>query len=724
MRRQGKETSYRFDDFVLDLTRAHLRRGDKEIELRPQSYEVLKLLVVNAGRLVTKQELHDAVWGDIAVTDDSLAHCISDIRKALEDTDRSLIRTVPRRGYSFAGELDETAAEKPVAKPAARSAAVAIAGVLIAATVLSLWLLARYAGTPGDSLVVPPNSIAVLPFQSDPQGAGSQRRPQLGRAFSDQLRDQLGRVRDLRLAARSSSVVVAEEGLDAQSMARRLGVAYIVEGSFSEDRNAVRISVRLLDGSSGLSLWGETFDRRSAELVVVQQTIADEIVAHLLPGASALTSTVATRNPSANDLLLLARNDEQEVRNQPEIDVQKLLGVIDLYRRATELDPTSALAFSRLADALLYLGDVEGAEEPILKAVELNPDLSEVQDTLGKYYWASRQEGAGAAWERALELNPNNAEALASYGYWHWLRGATDMPDPYFRKALELDPLSLERYWELGNYFGTQGKVDGVRELIVEVQQLFPDPPPYELLSRLYEFLGDVDHAIAWALHARDVNPDDPANAWRLAELYSIIGEYDVANALADPAMGTLFFQRRYEELVELGEELMFDEPNDVMVRYLLAFGYNAIGEYDLAVATLESAGLLETISYWPPAEGIEAWVTYMNALDAKGDNETRDKLLRLHFERPHIDHSDWWINTYESCVFSLAGRREEALESLAKIPGSARIPWYPVIYDSPCFETLRNTREYSNAIDWIEEKRAEQRARLAETLAEYGVSL
>ncbi|MDX1480270.1 MAG: winged helix-turn-helix domain-containing protein [Woeseiaceae bacterium] len=721
---QRRDKVFRFGDFELDLRHAHLRRGDEEIELRPQSFEVLRLLVANAGRLISKQELHDAVWGEVAVTEDSLAHCISDIRKALGDADRSMVRTVPRRGYVFAGNVEVAAGGDTAAPPKGRSRAAIVAGAIVLAISVALWGVARFVGSPQEPIVVPPNSVAVLPFLDDPQSRGSSRRPQLGTTFSDQLRDQLGRVPGLRLAARASSVVVADEGIDVRAMAERLRVAYIVEGSYSEDRNDVRVSVRLIDGSSGLSLWSDTLERRSAELLFVQQSIADEIVSRLLPDAAAPTATVATRNASANNLLLLARHKEQEVRNDPEVDVPKLLEAIDLYRQATALDPTSALAFSRLADALLYLGDVEGAEAPILRALALDPDISEVQDTLGKYYWASRQQGAGAAWERALELNPNNAEALASYGYWLWLRGETHEPEPYFRRALELDRLSLERYWEIGNFLGTQGHVDGVRDLIEEVEQLFQDPPPYELLSRLHEFLGEIDHAVAWTLRARNAYPDDPAHDWRLSELLSIIGDYDAANALGEPGMGTLFFQRRYGELVDMGEDLIFDEPDDVMVRYLLAFGYNALESYELALSTLESTQLLKVISYWPPAESIEAWATYLNALDGLGDTRSLEQLAREFLDRPHVANSDWWVNTYEACVFELAGERNRALQRLERVTGSARIPWYPVIYDSRCFEPLQGTRQYTDVTEWIEEKRAEQRDRLPATLLDYGVTL
>src|SRR5689334_14704896 len=88
-----------FDKFSLDLTRGCLRAGDQEIELRPKAFEVLKYLATNAGRLVTKQDLYEAVWPNVTVSDDSIAQCIRELRGKLADDDHSLIKTVSRRGY-------------------------------------------------------------------------------------------------------------------------------------------------------------------------------------------------------------------------------------------------------------------------------------------------------------------------------------------------------------------------------------------------------------------------------------------------------------------------------------------------------------------------------------------------------------------------------------------------------------------------------------------------
>src|SRR5215813_15272058 len=92
-------TVLRFERFALDLTRGRLRAGDQEIDLRPKTFEVLCYLARNAGRLVSKQELFEAVWPNVSVCDDSLVQCIRELREKLGDQERRLIKTVSRRGY-------------------------------------------------------------------------------------------------------------------------------------------------------------------------------------------------------------------------------------------------------------------------------------------------------------------------------------------------------------------------------------------------------------------------------------------------------------------------------------------------------------------------------------------------------------------------------------------------------------------------------------------------
>jgi formylglycine-generating enzyme required for sulfatase activity/DNA-binding winged helix-turn-helix (wHTH) protein len=109
--------NYRFDRFVLNLERGCLQTGERDVELRPKSFAVLLQLVENAGRLMSKDELVAAVWPNIVVSDDSLAHCIRDVRKVLDDSSERFIKTVPRRGYMFVADVASQAGTQRREKP-------------------------------------------------------------------------------------------------------------------------------------------------------------------------------------------------------------------------------------------------------------------------------------------------------------------------------------------------------------------------------------------------------------------------------------------------------------------------------------------------------------------------------------------------------------------------------------------------------------------------------
>jgi formylglycine-generating enzyme required for sulfatase activity len=114
----------RFDRFALDLRRGFLRAGGEDIELRPKAFEVLCYLVENAGRLISQEELHEAVWGNVAVSNDSIVQCIRELRSKLGDPEHRLIKTVARRGYV----LDAVVSEQEASSPSRDSTAVPAEG--------------------------------------------------------------------------------------------------------------------------------------------------------------------------------------------------------------------------------------------------------------------------------------------------------------------------------------------------------------------------------------------------------------------------------------------------------------------------------------------------------------------------------------------------------------------------------------------------------------------
>jgi DNA-binding winged helix-turn-helix (wHTH) protein len=114
---------FQFQGYTLDIARNVLRTADCEVALRPKSFELLRYLLENPDRLVTREELLKTIWPNVTVTDQALAHCVSEVREAIGDTDQAIIKTIPRRGYRFAAPVvhfavsDGAAPRPPYAPP-------------------------------------------------------------------------------------------------------------------------------------------------------------------------------------------------------------------------------------------------------------------------------------------------------------------------------------------------------------------------------------------------------------------------------------------------------------------------------------------------------------------------------------------------------------------------------------------------------------------------------
>lgn len=435
----------------------------------------------------------------------------------------------------------------------------------------------------------------------------------------------------------------------------------------------------------------------------------------------------ATRDATANELMLLARHYEQQVRGRQDVDVETLLEAIRLYREATEADPESALAHSRLAGALMYLGDVDAAEAPINRALTINPNLSEVQNTLGEFRWARGQvRESRIAWTRAVELNPNNPDALQNHARSRWWAAELQGVPELYRRAVTLDPLNLERYAALGAFLGLEDYTTEAREVVGTIEQLFDGAPAYRVLADLLDYLGDVDRSIAWTIRARDLEPDNPSHVQKLAEFYVDIGDSDTALRLDPDAIGILFKMRRFEEVIDLAEFAILDQPQDMLLRAILATSYNAVGEYDSAIRVLSGTGLPESqFEGWRTAEEEYGFAALKNALYGLGETELARRLSQMTIdELGFSDSADWFQTVRKACNFAILGEDDRALATLSKAQQSFHLVWDPFLKDSPCFDRFQDNPVYQATVRHYDERRTMLRERLPATLAEFGVSL
>ena len=576
-------------------------------------------------------------------------------------------------------------------------------------------------GLPAD---VAPNSVAVLPFDySGPNPDDSY----LGPGLSDELRDQLGRVEGLRIAARSSSIAAVSGGADAKDMALKLGVAHLLEGNMRRQGNLLRVSVQLIDGASGLAVWQETFDRGRRELLNVQQDIAQAVADQLLPDSAPEVSAPITRDATANEKMLLARHYERQVMERETVDPELLERAVQLYREATELDPESALAHSRLASALMFIGDIDGAEAAAFKALAIDPNLAEVQHTLGKLLFALGRPNMGEPLARAVELNPNLPDALNDYAYWRWFNVGEHGVADLYRRALEFDPLNVARYGALGMFLAVNDDYDGAREVIDQLVTRFDSPESYRAIARIYDLIGDVDHAIAWTIKARDAEPDNPGHIEQLADYFVDIGEFETASELTpDLGVGLLFKMRQFDDMIDKAEFLVIDYPEDTKLKILLAFAYSFTGKHDLAVRLITDTGVLDTIVNGNRGtDHYNALWALMDAGYGSGKvDEARDLASWSVESLYHADDAYWWVSIGNACESAILGDDADVYRRLGMALEGKNLVWDPMLKDTACFRRFRDDPAYLAVIDHFDQLRKMLRARLPATLAQYGVVL
>ena len=478
---------------------------------------------------------------------------------------------------------------------------------------------------------------------------------------------------------------------------------------------------------SGLVIWNDTFDRDRRELLNVQQDIAAAVVRTVLPGSSQPIAEPATQNVTANELMLLARHYEQQVRERQDVDIETLQRAVHYYRKATEADPESALAQSRLAGALLYLGDIDGAEAHASTALLLNPNLAEVQYTFGKILFARGSPNMGEPLARAVELNPNLPDAIADYAFWYWFNVGTEGVAELYQRALDLDPLNVARYAALGTFLALYDRPDEARALAEQMQITFDGATAYRAIAQLYDLIGDVDHAIAWTIKARDAEPDNPLHVEKLAEYYTDIGDYETASALdPDIGVGLLFKMRRYDEMIDKAELRMIDYPEDIQMRVYLAFAYSATGQFDAAIRMITTSGVLDSYSHTRRnTEESDGFAVLLDAAYGSGEIDRARELaewsLATHYES---DSSYWWIALGHACKHAILGNDDEVDRLFQRALDSNLLAWEPMLKDQQCFKRFADDPAYLAVVKHFDDRRAMLRERLPATLAQYGVSL
>jgi TolB-like protein len=382
----------------------------------------------------------------------------------------------------------------------------------------------------------PPHSIAVLPFINL---SGEKDQEYFSDGLTEELLNSLAAVNGLQVAARTSSFSFKDKDTDIGTIARKLNVGAVLEGSVRRSAHTVRVTAQLINAVTGFHLWSKTYDRDLGDVLKLQTEIATAVAealeVTLLADTASKIELGGTRNPAAFDAQLHA------LRASDEGGAQNYLNAIAAYTEALRLDPNYALAFAGRSFAQsLYASQVavrsqvrqyfDKALADAQRAVTLAPELAEGHLALGFYLanGALDLRQARGEFERARALAPGSAQILRVTGLYVIIIGRTEAGLADLRRAVTLDPLNANTHHLLGFGLYLAHQYEAARAANAEAISLDPD------LARAYEFSGLSDYQLGNFDRARttcEARPNYWGTQWCLALAYQKLGRHPDARA-------------------------------------------------------------------------------------------------------------------------------------------------------------------------------------------------
>ena len=534
--RQEENRSYDFGRFRLKMAERVLLREGEPVPLTPKVFDILITLVENSGRVVEKDDLMKKVWPSTYVEEGNLTQNVSLLRKALGESagGAQFIETVPRRGYRFVAPISETFSESSpsissqvetpiasngngsgefppsvlestpnVAEMKASAVGSSFKGLrlgiaVVAAIVLVVAASVMYfngRSTAGELPVDPIQSIAVLPFVDD---AGDAEAEYLNDKIAESLINSLSKLPKLRVVPRS--VVAGYKGLqvDPRKVGEELNVRAVVTGKMRRHGDMISIQADLIDLDNVAQLWGQHYDHKLSDVILVQEDISRDIFENL----RLKLNVEEKKQLEAYRLYLKGRN----AWNKRTAD--GLQQGIDFFNQAIAIDSNYAAAYAGLADCynmLVVYGRLqpkEGfpkAKEAAMKALEIDENQAEAHTSLAfikfRYDW-DRVE-TEREFQTAIRIKPGYAPAHQWYSSYLVAVERFDEAIAEAKRTEELEPLSFVASSHLGWIYYLSGKNDLAIEQCKKILVLDPNSfPARRYLGLAYEAKGMYAEAI------------------------------------------------------------------------------------------------------------------------------------------------------------------------------------------------------------------------------------
>jgi len=415
---------YRFAQFELNIERYELLCEGTAQAVEPLVFDLIAYLAAHPNRVISRDEVVDAVWQGRAISDATISSAIKSARRALHESGEAqgFIRTIRGRGFEFQAQVTHGPEVAPMPP-----AALATHEIDDTTPVL---------------LVLP---IANLSADSDEYFADG---------LTEDVITNLARFRDLRVIGGTSSLQIKDRTADLQELCARMCAGYVVQGSVRRAAGRVRVTVQLVEGTTGVQLWGERYDHEIGDIFDLQdeltRTIAVTLGVKLQDAALRRSLKKSAVELSAYDCLLRARRYTVLLREDMHREAR------DLLEKAVELDPLSSEAHALLANIYLaeHRFDMNPRPNPIgralvhaLAATQLDPQSAYARCWLAiVHFFRGENERFEREAQLALSLNANDPETLADVGHYYAFMGEFARGAELSRRAQLLNPLHAGWY--------------------------------------------------------------------------------------------------------------------------------------------------------------------------------------------------------------------------------------------------------------------------------------
>jgi len=491
---------YLFEEYAFDTDRRELHRGTDAVSIAPQVFDLLDYLIRNRARVVSKDDLIQAIWNGRSVSDAALTTRLNAARGAIGDSgeEQRFIKTLPRKGFRFVGQVREA---RDVASP-----------------------------NPGDAPerapAVPDGpSIAVLPFANM---SGDPEQEYFADGMVEEITTALSRFKGLFVIARNSSFTFKGKAVDIKEVGQRLGVRYVLEGEVRKASGKVRITGRLIEAATGIHIWADMFERDMTDIFALQDDVTLAIVLAIRPKLFQAEVTLALRRRpedlTAYDLYLQAI--QQAVRSTRE----SLAEALRLVQRALELDPGFAAAAALACDCHMenvlrsYAIDPQFERKEAARLMRLALSLDDHDpDTLATAALNSALligdcEAEIAMADRAVALNPNSFHTWNRRGWVYEIAGQPEEAIRSFDRAMRMSPVDPQLYSTflgMGFAFIELRRFD---EAIVAGKKAVRHNPsipgPYRCLASAFAHLGRDAEGREAAARMFEIDPAFTISAW------------------------------------------------------------------------------------------------------------------------------------------------------------------------------------------------------------------